>query len=453
MRNASPVLLATVLLGCGPGGGSEPLLPITSGSEGMSSSGTSLAPGDSSSIGPPETSSSTTTTDSTRGDTSSSDTSSSSSAGGGLATIPEDLWTEGPAPARIGGPALLDLPGGLAGPPLWVSNNPERVFGPGWLFQHARTDPTRGGDALPLESFVAYVFHLNASGQPLTFHWIATNPGATTATVTARGSLYGNAEHPIGVGSGPSVAVADDLLTEAAPIDLESEIEPGEGVELGRIEMSQATVLDGRIEVEATRGIYLYMVASSDGSTQTALNLSQGSPAPGEILERGPNAFGRMAGVFERSRWEAEFTAEVPAAPAHVGLALNTNDKFTLDGATLQDQTATALMHLADASTQSYGNYGMLYALQISLCAASETRTVALRLGSNFTAPTNTPSFTWNGPVRIDDAVVDVYTTPTAPSVEIAQRVIAAGDCEDVTIELPVPGLITAGQQLVLESL
>jgi len=279
-----------------------------------------------------------------------------------------------------------------------------------------------------------------------------TNPGSETATVSARGSLYGNAEHPIGVGSGSSVAVARDALTQAFPIDVETTIEPGAGVELGRLDMSVSTVLDGRVEVDASSGIYLYMVATSDGSTATALNLSQGSPAPGEILQPGPNAFGRMAGVFERSRWDAEFQADVPAAPAHVGLALNTSDKFALDGATLQDQTSAALMHLADASARSYGNYGVIYTLHLSLCAASGDRTVAVRLGSNFTATSDDPSFTWNGPVRVDGSVVDVYTTPTAPSVELVERIVAEGECAEVSIELPVPGLITAGQQLVLES-
>ena len=380
------------------------------------------------------------------------DESGGSTAATGGVDIPAQAWTDGAAPPRVIGPDLLDLPGGLEGPPLWVSNNPERVFGPGWLFQHARTDPQRGGAATPLDAFVAYAFHLNATRQPLTFHWIATNPAGSPVTLSARGSLYNNSQHPIGVGSGPSVAVARDVLTDAASIDLTTEIEPGQGVELGRLVMPPGAVLDGRIEISASEGIYLYMVATPDGSTATAINLSQGEPGPGEILEPGPNAFGRMAGIYEHGTWAGSFDTDVPPPPAHVGLALNTSDKFQLDGASLQSQTAAALVNLSDSSDESFGNYGMRYALQIRLCAADAQRTVAIRFGSNFTADSDTPSFTWNGPARVDGEIVDIYTTPTSPSVELAQRVIAPDTCIDVALELVVPGLITGGQQLVLES-
>ncbi len=387
------------------------------------------------------------------GTSSSSEGSSSETTGGRPAgpEVPETAWSDGLAPERVLGPDLLDLPGGLEGDPLWVSNNPERVFGAGWLMQHARVDPQRGGDALPLERLVAYMFHLNASGAPLRFHLIATNPGEDAISLDARGSLYDNAQFPISPGSGPSVAVAEDFLTDAASIDVQGMVQPGQGFEVGRIDVAANGILDGRVTIEATGGLYLYTVATLGGSAEAATNLSQGGPAPGEILEPGPNAFGRMAGVYEHSVWAAEVSVEVPAAPAHVGLALNTSDKFQLDGATLQRQTATALVNLSDSSQESFGNYGMAYDLQLRLCA-TEDRTVAIRFGSNFVADQDVPSFTWAGPMRIVARIVDVLTRPTAPSMEVAERTIDAGTCTDVELDFVVPGLITGGQQLVLES-
>lgn len=385
--------------------------------------------------------------------------STSPSAGGGStdgdgpnrADFPTSAWSQGLAPERVLGPDLADLPGGLEGDPLWVSNNPERVLGPGWLMQHARVDAQRGGAALPLEAFVAYMFHLNASGAPLRFHLIATNPGDADVTIEARGSLYDNTQFPISPGTGPSVAVAEDALTGERNIDIWAIIQPGAEAEIGRINLAAGGVLDGRVTIEASGGVYLYMVATASGTTQQALNLSQGDPAPGEILEPGPNAFGRMAGVYSNVRWASTFEVDVPAAPAHLGLALNTSDKFQLDGATLQSQTAPALVNLSDSSDESFGNYGMAYDLQLRLCA-DEARTVGLRFGSNFVADEDTPSFTWAGPVRVVLELLDVLTTPSTPSMDLGERTIGAGSCIVTDVNFVVPGLITGGQQLVLES-
>lgn len=415
-----------------------------------SSAGTTTTTTTASSSGVDESTSSTTSTTSSSED---GDGSSSSSTGGGGSTLPPEAWTRGEAPPRVSGAELLDLPGALEGDPFWVSNNPERIFGAGWLFQHARADAERGGESLSLERFSAYLFHLNASGGALTVHLIATNPNPDPVTVSAEGSLYDNGQHPIGELTGPSVAVAADHLEGTGNVDVQAlSIPPSGGVELARISVSAAAVLDGRVEVEASAGVFLYAVATADGSTDTAINLTQSSAASGEIVQPGPNEFGRMAGVYSHDSWRTELTAEIPPAPAHVGLALNTNDKFQLDGVTLQDQTAPALVRLSDSSEKSYGNYGMQYDLTLSLCAPDEPRTVGVVFGSNYTNDVDQPSFTWNGPVRVGSEIVGVYTRPTAPSTELAEVTVSAGACVELPIEFLVPGLITGGQQLVLES-
>lgn len=386
------------------------------------------------------------------GTTSSTTESSSDETGSTAPDIPIPWWTYGLAPNRVLGSELVDLPGGLTEDPLWVSNNPERVFGPGWLFQHARVDPIRGGEARSLERFVAYMFHLNASGAPLTFHLIATNPGVSPVELTALGSLYDNAQFPISPGEGPSVAVAEEYLQGGGNVDVSLDLAPSAGAEVGRIEVADNGILDGRLVVESTGAVFLYMVATSSGSVDDAINLSQGDAASGEILEPGPNAFGRMAGVYSNAQWTADFDVEVPPSPAHVGIALNTSDKFQLDGETLQSQTASALMHLSDSSDESFGNYGMSYSVRFRLCAEDGSRTVGLRFGSNFVDDVDVPSFTWGGPLRINGKVVDVTTRPTAPSVPLSEHFVPAGGCSEVLIDFVVPGLITGGQQLVLES-
>lgn len=392
------------------------------------------------------------TTSAAADDSSSSAAEQTSSGGSREADIPTSAWSRGLAPQRVLGPDLVDLPGGLEGDPLWVSNNPERVFGPGWLMQHARVDAQRGGSALGLTALVAYMFHLNASGAPLVFHLIATNPGEADVDLEAHGSLYDNARFPITPGQGPSVAVAEDALTGKGSVDTTVVVSPGQGVELASIDLAPGGILDGRVRIEASGELYVYMVATASGSTDEAINRSQGEPAPGEILQPGPNAFGRMAGVYANARWAGAFEVDVPAAPAHVGLALNTTDKFQLDGATLQSQSAPAIVNLSDSSDESFGNYGMAYDLVLRLCADEGARTVALRFGSNFVADDDTPSFTWAGPVRLLGELVDVLTTPTAPSMELGEQTIAARSCVDVDLSFVVPGLITGGQQLVLES-
>jgi len=367
--------------------------------------------------------------------------------------LPASVWLPGLAPARLMGPDLHPLPGGLEGPPIWVSNNPEQFTGNGWLFQHARADATRGGESLPMAEFVAYVFNLNGTGGARTLHLIATNPQAETVTLSARGSIYVNdGAHPIGQGTGPSVQVARDWLAGAGNIEVQDlEIAPSQGVQIGSIGVQSSGMLDGRVQIEASGGIYLYSVVTNSGNVNDAINATQESPAPGLIVEPGPNEFGRMAGVYSNARWASTVHADVPEGPAHVGVAFNTNDKFALDGATLHDQTAPASMRLADSSEKSYGNYGMSYAVTLNLCSEAP-RTVRIGFASNFTSEGDSPTFTWNGPIEVDGAVVDVYTRPTDPQQDLTTVSLPGGDCQDVALRLLVPGLITAGQQIILES-
>ncbi len=389
-------------------------------------------------------------------DVSTADASSADASTGDPVDYPEAAWRPGSAPEVVPGPELSPLPGGLAGPPIWVSNNPEPFTGVGWLMQTARVDRERGGAPTPLTDGVIYAFHINHAGAARTLHVLATNPGPELATLAARGSLYNNSQEPLlGPASGPSFAVARDWELGALTTDLaDLQVAPGHAVEIARSQLAANGMADGRFEFSASAGLYVYTVVSASGSLDDAINLSQGPGASGTIALPGPNAYGREAGVYAHSRWESVVQAQVPPPPTYLAVMLNTSDKFAFGGSTLQDQSAPALVHLSDSSERSHGNYGHRYTLDLSLCNAGDAaRMVRIRFVSHKTGVVDEPSQTWNGPVRVDGAVLDVSTRPTAPSFTLGTWEIDPRGCRAVPVAFYVPGLITGGQQLVLESL
>ena len=113
-------------------------------------------------------------------------------------TINTVEWTSGAMPDTTGSgtpttPILQQLminnnslkPLGIAagGPPLLVSNNPEKFTGDGWLVQHNRVDATQGGVDYPLSGTNRiYMFHLNNSGATKWIHLIMHNPGGASIT-------------------------------------------------------------------------------------------------------------------------------------------------------------------------------------------------------------------------------------------------------------------------------
>jgi len=86
--------------------------------------------------GPTGSATTTTTTPTTTSDATSSDAPTVASTGAPEEPTPDfpaATWLFGQAPEVVSGPDLQALPGGLAGPPICVSNNPEPFKGVGWL--------------------------------------------------------------------------------------------------------------------------------------------------------------------------------------------------------------------------------------------------------------------------------------------------------------------------------
>lgn len=369
----------------------------------------------------------------------------------------DDPWLPGAPAGLIAAGELLDLPAAPSGPPIWVSNNPERFTGEGWLVQHARSDPQRGGAADPLRGTVpVYLFHLNGSGAAKWLHLVASNPQDAPISVSLLGSLYTNGEHPLdGPGTGPSYAVSRDWLEGQLPVDVgPTPLPPLAGAVLLSRPVGAAQMVDGRFELSSPdAGAYLYAVVTGSSDPVEAINATQGAHAPGEILEPGPNAYGREAGVYEHGTFDADVALTLPEGAGHLGYCFNTAAKFAWQGETLQEQTAAARTVLDDSAERSWGNYGHRLRVELELVnPGGSPRTVSLELASHFTADEDAPSFTWSAPMRVGPLgqaeIVDVWTTPTQPVDALGSWEVPAMGGAVLVVETVVPGLITAGQQL-----
>ncbi|MFB7652981.1 MULTISPECIES: DUF3370 family protein [unclassified Streptomyces] len=360
--------------------------------------------------------------------------------------------------------ALLPLPGAMTGPEMVVSNNPETVTGAGWLTQHSRAGAARGGRARPLSgTFPLYLYHQNDTGGQAYLHVLISNPQASPVTVSMRGAAWTNADKPLvqdpasRAGTGPCHATSLDWLTGATRTYLgTTSVAAGRAVQAARIPMT-GTILDGRFEITASGGVYVYTVVTTDGSATTAINLSQTDSAwaRGNIASQTATTYGRESGVYAGSQWRTgRVTIEAGPPGSHLGLAVNTTQRQV---ATL-DQTAPATAALTDSSQRSWGNYGARYDIDLALRNTGSTaRTVDLTFGSNVTGTQDVPGNTWNGAVAVREdggprRTQTVYVRPTVPRDLIGRYVLAAGQERTVALEFYVPGLITAGSQLLLES-
>ncbi|MDI1463449.1 DUF3370 family protein [Catellatospora sp. KI3] len=383
-------------------------------------------------------------------------------------TVTTGAWTPG-SPTGPGGTVpvadLHQLPGGTSGSPIVVSNNPETFTGNGWLMLHSRTTSTRGGSAHALSgTFPIYLYHQNGAGSTRYLHVFVTNPNAGSVTVSASGAAYTNAQKPLTsdpaqrAGTGPCYAVADAWSRGTTSSYLSGvSVAPGQAKQITRITMNASNIADGRFEVTASAGVYVYTAVTSDGNLGTAVNLSQQdtSYAPGNIKSETATTYGREAGVYSTSGWDTQtVNAPLPPAGNHYGLAVNTTSRQI----PAPDQTTPALAALADSSTRSWGNYGHHYTIRLVLQnTAATSRTARVTFGSNITGATDVPGNTWNGPIAVTDngttVVQTVYTRPTVPLDQLGTYTVAPGASRTLTLDFYVPGLITAGSQLLLESI
>lgn len=340
----------------------------------------------------------------------------------------------------------------LSGPQMYVSNNPEQFTGNGWLMQNSRNDITRGGAPYALNGLkTVYLFHINKATTAKYVHLMLSNPNSTNITYTGKGSYYTNAEKPLtGGATGQSYFVAKDWLnnTMRKTISTPLTIQPGKVVEVFKAKMNASNMLDGRFELTTSGSAFYYIVVTSDGKLNNAINATQGTFAAGTYLTESTNTFGREAGVYNTTNVSASNVLELPSTPSRIGFCLNTTSKFK----PVEEQTTNAVMNLLGSSSRSYGNYGCKYNVHFQLNNnTGATRTVKLYFASNVVDATKSNG-TWNGPVRLNNsAVIDIYTQLNNPRKLLATWTVPAG-LFNTNLEFYVPGLITTNQQMIFES-
>jgi hypothetical protein len=363
-----------------------------------------------------------------------------------MSSIPESGWTKGSLLTPVVPISQLkSLTGSAGGNPIWKSNNPEPIDGNGWLMQNERTDSIRGGSAFPLSGlFNIYLFHINRTSSVRVLHVLVKNPNSTSITVTGKGSMLTNSTYPLGgKGTGQSFHVSQNWLLDTNLTPFSKAIAPGETVEIDRAILNPKNMVDGRFEVNATDGVFVCTVITSDGSKNSAISVSQGSPAPGDIRSPGSDRLGREAGICNSSIWKGTTDIDLPPAPAYVGLCLNTISP--------QNQTVAHVMHLSDCSAKTSGNYGHKYDVTLRLNNQSSTvRRVRLSFGSSANNPNL--SRTYSGPVLVNGTQINIFTTPTDPKNELKIVTINPNCSVDIQLVFFVPGLITIPQQLILET-
>jgi hypothetical protein len=378
-----------------------------------------------------------------------------------MAPLAGSDWIPGPFPGPIVPlPSLRPLSLQSGGNPIWKCNNPEIIQGDGWLMTNSPAAAKRQGSATPLEgSFCVYLFHINQAKATKYLHLLVTNPGDRPAQLSGRGSMLTNKQEPLRQrpGTGLNYAVARDWLVGTPRTRFDAvELAPGQAHQVDRAVLEDRAMVDGRFEISADGGVYLYTVVTSSGRFADAVNASQRGPAAGEIYSPGPARFGREAGICAHSILAGVTPIEIAAAPAHLGLCLNTSNKFASH---LQDQTQEFLMRLGDSADRTYANYGHKYDVTLALRnPADSARRVRLSFATNLVKEQDSPSFAFHGPIRVNDGVndtvQDIYVKPTAPRQPLLDDLLLeAGASRPLRLQFFVPGLITIGHQLILEVL
>jgi len=384
-----------------------------------------------------------------------------------VAWVPDMMAAPSPNPAhawqagnlstnqKVSDNLLSPLSIGFGGYKFWKSNNPEIFRGAGWLMQNSRIDAVRGGQASPLTGCTnAYFFHINQTGGTAYLHLLASNPQAGAVTVSAKGSAYTNSTKPLsGKATGQSYFVAKDWRDATFLTNFSSRsVGSSQVTEVARVSMANSNMADGRFEVCASAGIYLYTVVTTTGTLTDAVNRSQGNPASGDIHSTGPGTFGREGGIYASSLVAGTTEVVLPASNGmHIGFAFNTTAK---NNSNLQEQTVPFVTRLSDSADRTYGNYGHKFDTTLRLHnTTASPRNVQVSFASSYTAATNTPSFTFSTPASFNGAKFDLWTTPTQPRQVIGTYAVGANTYFDARLTLFVAGLGVTNQQLIVETI
>ena len=402
---------------------------------------------------------------------------------------PSPLPPVPPQPAQeiVQPQAVRALPGQLDRVPVFNSNSPELVQTEGILLStfppNGKQQPAAHLNFLFNGFFDLFAHHafkaINPELSSLYLGVIAYNPGDRPITLSllqaasylsqpdapfiplapqvdnARGNVY----------AGPGSRVMSDILRgrrqEIFPAEVT--IAPRSYQMLMNLPIPVATLdppLNGRstlLRLRSDGAVYLASLAllarkNEDGSDRSPTleewrsllesgGLSSGRdrvPTPlDQIATTGPFIYGRVAGVAQGARWQAQVTDSptattltIPAAGKAFSYGLSTLMGGRLG--TEQTQSAPMLVRYADTAYQAHGNYGVEYNLALPLhnsTQQAQTVTIALQTpikedelstdGLRFFDPLPTPTF-FRGTVRV--SYQDDQGLPRTRYIHLVQR-------------------------------
>lgn len=396
----------------------------------------------------------------------------------------------------------------LSGNPILVDNMPEIIESEGWLMAPPRINNQR---ATMTGNSEYYTFHYNRTGVAGYYVLLATNTQTTNTSINAQGVLL--AKDDVGVFTFPNTTyvteresydVADRFINNNFNVNTGSLTIPGlgSGKANNRIlayrKVGNGNGIDGRFKLSVAGQVFVYSVfviqrsgESIDQMLQRAVNLATtdtGSAADinkrakgewhddfGYIVETfagntptGTVAgrYGRECGLYQYSGWLVNNDITLPATKGFVGFCM-VNDKKGFQYA--EDQTAAVtaftpvdvrrhpqIANFNNAS-RTYGNYGHYYDVTLKLINPT-TRIRNMAISFAFNSPDLTKqNARYAGPVKVKvgsnaETTVQVLNRLNNPRKNLANFTVAANNSETIKIRFYVPGLITAGNQLIVEA-
>lgn len=223
--------------------------------------------------------------------------------------------------------------------------------------------------------------------------------------------------------------------------------------ELAKVFLPNEKFIDGRYELTISGSALFYVMATTDGNTNTAISLSQSKQATGIISSPSTNTYGRSAGVYEASQLNGNYDVNLPSAQANIGFCFNTTSKFNSN---FQEQSTSAVMRLSDSSPLHYGNYGVQFNQVFKLInTTNRSRKVRLYLASNNHAQNSgvrNNQLTYNGPIRVNGAKSTWAVRGDNPKQYFAEWTIPANGFFNASLTGYLPGLLTANQQIIFQT-
>jgi hypothetical protein len=391
------------------------------------------------------------------------------------------------------------LPGGNA---ILADNSPEIIYSEGWVFAPPRINNVRQSVTGEKEFYTFHYNKMKVGGVEKNAFYVllATNPNSTPVTASLRGSILTktdaggfNFSNPPYFFEKEGFEVSKRFLEGDHNYVTSNVSIPPSGAGNFKIlaykYVAQGDGVDGRFTLNFSNNVFVYavMVSINQGESvatilNRAVNLATtdnftasnvNKRADGEwkynndwILER-PDEYGRQSGLYRNSKWEVNQTITLPQGPGYLGMCLISDKKFN---AFSEDQTSEKIalvpadtrrysnMGSLENASRTYGNYGYLYDMTYTVVNNEAiTRNVKLSMACTVT-DANAPNARYVGYVKVkdgysDEVPVNCIVRLNDPKFTLLNFTCAPNSSKIIKLRFYVPGLITAGNGLILEVL